>query len=268
MAIAYPVGATLQPWDRSKDLFISWDGDSFGQAEGYSWSSAPDTGGLGFYFEAMLDLGLSQFDYVGVVGGTGYSQEGPASPPAFPRPKYSGAQRVAAVAAGPAPSIFLCGLGHNDNAIDRVQFAADTRAYWATLRAAWPTSVLVAAQYYFPAAGPAAPQAFEPNPLSTPNDPAILAALRAAGGPWVFVNTNQGTWQNSSGATGSIGPVGQPLLTGTGYGGAPGYAGGHTTGVGNGDTMIRDDGIHPSNLGAQFLGSRTAAAIIAGVLAL
>ena len=268
MSIAWAATDTLTPWNRSQDPFVSFDGDSFGETEGYSWQSAPDGGGLGLYLEAMLALGISQFDYAAPVGGTGYSQEGPSSPPVFPRPKYSGVHRVAAVVAGPAPAIFVGGLGHNDNGIGRQQFAADTLAYWTAIRAAWPSTVLVAAQYFFPAAGAQAPAAFEPNPRSTPNDPAILAALEAVGGPWVFINTNLGTWQNSSGVTGVMGVSGEPLITGVGYGGAPGYAGGHATGVGNGDLMIRDDGIHPSNLGARYLGTMTAQAITAGILAL
>jgi hypothetical protein len=268
MAIAYPATDSMAPWDRAEDVIMSFDGDSFGQTEGYSWQNTPDGGGLGFSLEMMLALGISEFDYMSPVGGTGYSQQGSADPPAFPRPKYSGAHRVAAITAGPAPTLFVCALGHNDNGIARPQFAADTLSYWKALRAAWPQTVFVAVQYFFPAAGPAAPLAFQPNPLSTPNDTYILAALKAIGGPWVVVDTNQGTWQNSSGASGSFGSAGQPLLTGTGYGGAPGYAGGHSTGVGNGDLMIRDDGVHPSNLGARYLGQMTAAAIAAGVLSL
>jgi hypothetical protein len=268
MSIAWASSDTLTPWDRSQDALVSFDGDSFGQSEGYSWQSTPDGQGLGLYLEALLALGITQLDYAAPIGGTGYSQEGPAQPPLYPRPKYSAAHRVAAVVGGPAPSIFIGGMGHNDNGIVRQQFAADTLAYWSAVRTAWPSTILVAAQYFFPAAGPVAPEAFEPNPLSTPNDPTILAALEAAGGPWVFINTNSGTWMNSSGATGVIGVSGQPLITGTGYGGAPGYAGGHTTGVGNGDLMIRDDGIHPSNLGARYLGTMTAEAITAGILAL
>lgn len=268
MSIAHAATDTITPWDRSGDAVLSFDGDSFGEAEGYSWQSTANGGGLGLYFEAMLDLGMTQFDYAAAVGGTGYSQAGAPNPPAFPRPRWSGAQRVAAVTGGPAPTLFICGLGHNDNAISRAQFSADTLAYWRAIRAAWPSTVLVATQYYFPAAGPVAPEAFEPNPSSTANDPAILAALQSAGGPWVYINTNQGTWQNSSGVSGAIAQTGVPLITGTGYGGAPGYSGGHSTGVGNGDLMIRDDGVHPSNLGAQYLGAKTAAAIAAGVLAL
>lgn len=268
MAIAWPATDTLLPWDRSRELVWSFDGDSFGQVEAYSWSSAPNGGGLGLFLEAMLTLGISQFDYAGVVGGTGYSQQGAPSLPVYPRPKYSGANRVAVVAAGPPPAIFMSGLGHNDNTIARPQFAADTISYWTTLRSAWPDTVLVAAQYYFPAAGPSAPEAFMPNPLSVPNEPLILAALRAAGGPWVYIDSNHGTWLNSSGASGTVGVAGQPFITGTGYGGAPGYAGTHVTGVGNGDLMIRDDGVHPSNLGSRHLGELTAAAIKAGVLAL
>jgi hypothetical protein len=268
MSVATAPGDTIAPWDRSQDPFISWDGDSFGQVEGYSWSSIPDGGGLGFYFEMMLDLGITQFDYTGAVGGTGYSEQGPSSPPLYPRPKYSAVNRVAAIAAGPAPTLFFCGLGHNDNGISRVQLAQDSTAYWHALRAAWPNTVFVAAQYFFPAAGAAAPLAFQPNPLSTPNDPLILAALTAAGGPWVYVNSNQGTWTNSSGASGTVATLGQPFLTGTGYGGSPGYLGGHSSGVGNGDLMIRDDGVHPSNAGARYLGQMTAAAIGAAVAAL
>lgn len=267
-AVAYDPGAVMSPWNRSQDPFISWDGDSFGQTEGYSWSSRPDSGGMGLYVELMLALGITQFDYTGVVGGTGYSQQGPAVPPQYPRPKYSAVNRVPAVVAGPAPTLFFCGLGHNDNAISRTQFASDTQTYWHAVRAAWPNTVLVATQYYFPAAGPAAPLAFEPNPLSTPNDGAILAALTAAGGPWIYINSNQGTWVNSSGASGVFSTLHSPLLTGTGYGGAPGYQGGHATGVGNGDLYIRDDGVHPSNLGAAYLGRQTAAAVIAAVAAL
>jgi hypothetical protein len=268
MAIAYGANETLLPWDRSADPLFSFDSDSFGQTEGYSWQSAPNGGGLGLYFESMLDLGITQFDLVQAVGGTGYSTSGTAHPPALPRPTASGVERVAAIAAGIAPSIFVGGLGHNDNAVARSQFASDTLTYWQALRAAWPTTVLVAGQFFFPAAGVDAPLAFEANPLSTPNDPAILAALKSVGGPWIFLDANHGTWQNSSGASGPAGSVGQPLLTGTGFGGAPGYGGGHGTGVGNGDLMVRDDGVHPSNLGARYLGGVTASAIRAGILAL
>jgi len=268
MAMAYAATDNLSPWDRSADPVLSFDADSFGGTEGNTWQSTPNGGGLGLYFEAMLALGLSQYDFAAAIGGTGYSQEGLANLPTYPRSKFSGIHRLATLVAGPAPSIFLCGLGHNDNSIARAQFSADTTAYWTALRAAWPNTVFVAAQYFFPAAGAAAPLAFQPNPLSTPNDPAILAALTAVGGPWVFINSNSSSWQNSSGAAGVIGTPGQPLLTGTGFGGAPGYRGGHGTSVGNGDVMIRDDGIHPSNLGSQYLGNLTAAAIAAGVLAL
>jgi hypothetical protein len=268
MAIAHAATDSLLPWNRSRDPIWSHDGDSFGQTEGYRFSSSPNGGGMGLFLEAMLTLGLSQFDYAGVVGGTGYSQEGAPELPLYPRPKYSGAHRVAAIAAGPPPTIFVGGLGHNDNTIGREQFAADALTYWRTLRMAWPDTVFVATQYYFPAAGPSAPEAFIANPLSTPNDPLILAALRAVGGPWVYINSNQGTWRNSRGASGIVGVSGQPFLTGTGYGAAPGYAGTHGTGVGNGDLMIRNDGVHPSNLGARHLGDLTATAIKAGVLAL
>ena len=34
----------------------------------------------------MLDLGITQFDYTAVVGGTGYSEQPGASLPLFPRP--------------------------------------------------------------------------------------------------------------------------------------------------------------------------------------
>lgn len=268
MSVAYPNTDTMQPWDRSQDPIISWDGDSFGGTEGYSWSSVPNGGGLGLYFELMLALGITQFDYTATVGGTGYSQEGSPSLPLYPRPKYSAVHRLAALTQGPPPTLFVSGLGHNDIYIPRSQFASDTAQYWNSIRAAWPETVLVGCQYFFPAAGPAAPLAFQPNPLSTANDPPMLAALRAAGGPWIYINTNQGTWQNSSGASGLFGQVGVPLLTGAGFGGAPGYSGGHSTGVGNGDLMIRDDGVHPSNLGAQLLGKSTAAAIIQAVAAL
>jgi hypothetical protein len=268
MAIAHAPGDTVRPWDRSAEPVVSYDGDSFGETEGYLWRSAPNGGGLGFFLETMLELGITQMDYGAPVGGTGYSQEGPAVLPTYPRRKYSGVNRVSSIAAGPAPLLFIGALGHNDNQIDSARFAADALTYWTALRRAWPHTILVATQFYFPAAGPREPEAFLANPLSTARDPLILQALTSAGGPWIFVNSNNGSWMNSRGASGTFGAPGQPLITGTGFGGASGYRGGRSTGVGNGDLMIRDDGVHTSNLGARHLGTQLAAAIRAGALGL
>ncbi len=142
------------------------------------------------------------------------------------------------------------------------QMFTDIAIYWTTLRAVWPETVLLASHFWH--------QGFEAGAsaylracLASP----ILRALSLAGGPWVFLDTILGTWQNSQGSTGRITGLGRPVITGTGYAAAPGYPGGHTTGDGNADYMI-SDGVHPSNRGAKYLGDVIATAARTAVLAL
>ena len=187
----------------------------------------------------------------------------------FPHPKFNALNRIAATTSSLETTIFFAGNGHNDCNLGKpTDVAANIHAYFAAIRAAWPSTVIIAAEYYQQGAGSTSPAAFQPYANMLAQEPAILAGLESAGGPWVYINTMEGTWQNSNGASGVFNTLGVPLITGTGYGGAPGYAGGHSTGVGNADLMIRDDGVHPSNIGAHYLGDATATAIIAGVLAL
>lgn len=340
MAMAYAQTASVLPWDRSQDPLISWDGDSYGQGEGFTWQSIPNGGGLGVFFEIAFALGFTQFDYTDVIGGTGYLQQTAAAPPTFPRPKYSSANRASAVTAGPAPTLFFCGQGHNDTSTATppgvvngstgsvgtttgttlvvssnagyptnnlpfvaalgtelmlvtginglnwtVQrgYAGSTAAvqtnvtisaaapalftaiasYFSAIRAAWATTVLAAGQFW--QTGSVAGTTFYVRACLTS---AILQGLQAAGGPWIFVDPILGTWQNSSGLSGTITAVGSQLITGQGWGGAPGYAGGHSTGIGNADLMIRDDDIHPSNVGSRYLGVAAAQAIRTAALGL
>jgi len=230
-----------------------------------SWSTAPNTGGMGLYLEMLLALGITQFDMNNFVGATGYDQQSASNPPAEPRPRYSSVNRVAATVNGQAPTIFFCGQGHNDTA--GASYTTAVAAYWAAVRAAWPNTILVAAQFYQQGNGATAPQAFLPFAASLAKEAAILAALQAAGGPWIYINSSEGTWQNSSGASGVINTPGVPLITGTGYGQALGYSG-VAQPVGNANYYIRNDAVHPSNIGSRYLGTTIADAIRAGMAAL
>ena len=84
----------------------------------------------------------------------------------------------------------------------------------------------------------------------------------------MFVDTLLGTWQNSSGLSGPLTGYGVSVITGSGYGGAPGYAGGHSANNGNADFYLGDSDVHFSNIGSRYLGNVLAAGFRTGVLAL
>ena len=100
-------------------------------------------------------------------------------------------------------------------------------------RAANPESVLVAV-------GPWAPSEINgTNPSGTyiARMNAISEIVEALPGPWVVLDNLRGNWRTSKGT--SRGALRGPWQTGEGKTGAP-------TGVGNGDTWLNADGVHPT----------------------
>lgn len=256
-AIAIPPGYRIQGWDRSAEASFCVMADSYGQV------GAPNWGQGGPYWEAAAMLGIPHLD-ASAVGGTGYAPN-PALPDVGdPSRTFKG--RLPSVVA-PSPDLFLSAGGINDNnwfasppqyataADAKVGFATAVEAYFRTLRAALPNSVLAAV-------GPWTPPK-DPSPASAVQDKTdtIKRALQTiAGAPWIFLDNVNGSWSNSSGAAST--PTGQRWLTGRGYEGAPVNDGG------NSNVYISADGTHPNEAGCVYLAQQIATNLRAAILAM
>jgi lysophospholipase L1-like esterase len=245
-ALAFAADDRVAPWDRSDQASAAFMADSYGGAPGPQWGIS------GPFWEAAALLGIAHLD-LNAIGGTGYA---PNSAPGFTNPGDAFAGRLADTVDA-LPDLFVTAGGINDNntlalppyasaEAARLGFEAATAAYYLQLRAALPQSVLVAL-------APWAPRAAVPADAPTlAKADAILAALRAAGGPWVFVDNLRGGWSCSSGASATAAASGGPWQTGTGNSAAP-------RGDGNGDLYLKADGVHPNAAGSRYLGERLAA---------
>jgi lysophospholipase L1-like esterase len=215
--------------------------DSYGGARASHW------GVSGPFWEAAALLGIPHID-MDALGGTGYAPNSVFGNPGDAFPERS------ATSVDAQPDLVITAGGINDNnslALSPYATAADARAgfeaaatsHFSRLRAALPTSLLVAL-------GPWAPRQNMPtHPTEQAKADTIAAALRAAGGPWVFLDNLNGGWLASSGAS-SVGSG--PWQTGTGNSAAP-------AGNGNGDLYLAADGVHPNMAGSDYLGGRIAA---------
>lgn len=240
-ALAVAAGDTLQPWDRSEEASLGSMADSYGGATSARW------GGGGIFWGAAALLGVPHMD-LDAVGGTGFAPNS-----VFINPGDAFPSRVASNV-DTHPDLFITAGGINDNnslalppyataAEAQAGFVAGTTSHFSGLRAALPNTLLVAL-------GPWAPRQVIPtHPVAQSKADAILAALRAAGGPWVFLDNLDGGWLASSGAR-SAGTG--PWQTGTGTSSAP-------AGDGNGDLYLAADGVHPNSAGGDYLGRRMAA---------
>jgi hypothetical protein len=254
-AIAIGTGDTIEPWDRSSETSFCAMTDSYGQASGVNWPLG------GPFWEAATLLGVTHLD-LNAIGGTGFAPN-PGNPDAQLSGNAFGA-RIASAAAT-RPDLFLTAGGINDNnsvadpplyaSADAAKagFEAATKAYFEDLRAALPNSVLAAM-------GPWAPvESIPVSAVAQSKADAILAGLRTAGEPWVFLDNLNGGWLNSSGALAPA--TGRGWQTGTGNVGKP-------KGDGNGDQYVDAGGVHPTPDGCVYLGQMLAAGLRESILAL
>lgn len=241
----------VAPWDRSGEASFGAMTDSYGQSLSTHWGST------GPFWEAAALLGIPHVDR-DAIGGTGYAPNNATAETriagnAFPARLPSNVDAM--------PDLFLTAGGLNDNnsvtALPLYASGADARAgfeaavtrYYRDLRAALPDALLVAT-------GPWAPRQSTPaDPVARSKAETIRSALRAVGGPWVFLDNLDGSWSNSAGA--SADATG-PWQTGTGRAGAP-------AGDGNADAYLSQDGVHPNEGGTVYLATRIAADLRAAI---
>jgi hypothetical protein len=254
-AIAIGKDDALEPWDRTGEASFCALTDSYGQAAGVNWPLG------GPFWEAATLLGIAHLD-LDAIGGTGFAPN-PGSADARVPGNAFGA-RIASGAAT-APDLFVTAGSINDNNFmadpplygsteeAKAGFDAAVSAYFRDLRAALPASVLAAM-------GPWAPVETMPvNAIAQSKADSIRSALRAAGGPWVFLDNLNGGWLNSAGAF--VPPTGRGWQTGTGTVARP-------QGDGNGDLYVAADGVHPTPAGCLYLGQILAANLKDAILAL
>lgn len=253
-AIAVGAGDTLQPWDRSSEVSMAGQSDSYGGVRSTHWADN------GLFYRAAMRLGIAHLD-IDAIGGTGYA---PNNANADTRNAGNAfAARLPAMTRV-APDLFFTAGGINDNnslaapplyasgAAARAGYDAAVTSYFAQLRAALPETVLAAVGPWQPNA------AFYPDVARAKAD-TILAALQAQPGPWVFLDNLAGGWRNSAGAQSSGSGTG--WQTGTGTVASP-------RGDGNGDLYVSADGTHPSEAGADYLGDTIAAQFMQAIAAL
>jgi lysophospholipase L1-like esterase len=253
-AIAVAANDLLEAWDRSGEA-------SFGaMADSYGGAFAPHWGVSGPFWEAAALLGIAHLDQ-DAARGTGYA---PNNANVDARNPGNAFRARLASNVNALPDLFLSAGGINDNnsiaapplyasAADALAgFNAGVAGFYQDLRAALPVAVLAAT-------GPWAPRQVIPtDPVAQSKADTIRAALQAVGGPWVFLDNLNGGWVNSAGAFSA--PEG-PWQTGTGNSGAPAFDG-------NGDLYLAADGVHPSEAGNVYLGTRIAEGLRAAILAL
>lgn len=254
-AIAIGGRDSIAPWERSDEPSFCAVSDSYGQARAVNW-------GLGGpFWEAGSLMGIPHLD-LNAIGGTGYAPNNGGVDARNPGNSF-----LARVATGALtmPDLVLTAGGINDNnAIAtpplydsaeqaRAGFESAVNAYFRSMRAALPTSVLAAM-------GPWAPvESIPVDAVARSKADAILSALQSVAGPWVFLDNLHGGWINSAGARTPA--TGRGWQTGTGNIGRP-------VGDGNGDYYVSADGTHPTPAGCFFLGQVLASELRAAILAL
>jgi hypothetical protein len=254
--VSISVGAAdrLEGWDRSDEPSMAVMADSYGGASTALW------GVSGLFWEAAALMGIPHCD-INAIGGTGYAPN-TGTPDTF-NPGNTFVARVASSAVR-QPDLHLTAGGINDNNGSaapplydsaeqaRLGFENAVFRYYRDLRSALPGTVLAAV-------GPWQPNVNYYWDYAIDKVEVIVAAIRAAGGPWVVVDNLRGGWLNSSGA--SAERTGQPWQTGTGTTANP-------QGDGNGDIYLSTDGTHPNEAGTSYLAGLLASQLGAAIRAL
>ncbi|MDB5878058.1 MAG: hypothetical protein JWQ41_1472 [Variovorax sp.] len=222
--VVIETGATIAPYDftASQPVTISFTGDSY-----LGHEAVEETGMTFIDMQARL-LGATATTATH-FGGTGYR----AAINDNPLTRADSAPRMARFTEA-KPTIMMVELGINDPWPGTGPTTTESmKAVLQGARAANPNSVLVVL-------GPWGPKEFDAtNPDGTyiARMNAISAIVEALPGPWVVLDNLRGNWKTSKGTARTS--LRGPWQTGNGRTGAP-------TGIGNGDTWLNADGVHPS----------------------
>lgn len=217
-------GATITPYDftASQPVTISFTGDS------YLGHQAIEATGMSFIDMQARLLGATATTATH-IGGTGYRAEIEADP----LTRADSAPRMARFTEA-KPTIMIVELGTNDPWPGTGPTTTESmKTVLQGARTANPNSVLVVV-------GPWVPREFDAtNPDGTyiARMNAISTIVEALPGPWVVLDNLRGKWKTSKGT--SRGALRGPWQTGNGNAATP-------TGIGNGDTWLNADGVHPS----------------------
>lgn len=172
------------------------------------------------------------------IGGTGYLQDGGSAD----YPNVQSAIRQAVVTRE-NPTALLWQLGINDPS--GAPTNAAMTAFAQAMRTALPNALLIAQTAWSPKESQGQQVGGKWQLLRTQ----LYATMAGVSGPWIIIDNLAGTWLTSSGK--SRGAAMGPWQTGDGYvGGA--------TGIGNGDTWVSNDQVHPTALGQKGLAELTA----------
>jgi lysophospholipase L1-like esterase len=217
-------GAKIAPYDFTveKPVTVSFTGDS------YLGHESTEQAGLSFVDMQARLLGALATTATH-VGGTGYRREINDDI----QTRASSPQRLARFTEA-KPTIMIVEVGINDPWPGTGPTTLESmKTLLQGARAANPDSILVAV-------GPWEPNesdARQPDGQDIAVMNAISATVEALPGPWVVLDNIRGSWKTSKGTSRSA--LRGPWQTGEGNKGAP-------TGVGNGDTWLNSDGVHPS----------------------
>jgi len=218
-----PVGPRLAVMSNSYGQGVSYQGNA-----GPWWPLADRLG--------IRDVVLSS------VGGTGYLNANTSY--------TTYRQRIGDIANAGADIVITADPLNDQGRQTKAALLAETTAYFAALRAALPSAVLIASGTFTPLGTNVSNGAY----IDTRD--AVKQGLATVAGPWLFIDCLDGSWTHSDGRTGSIGGQWQ---TGTGKVGAP-------SGSGTNDLYVSSDGTHPEPyLGHEWLGEMYAAAIVDGL---
>ncbi|MGJ7578611.1 hypothetical protein ACSFA3_00355 [Variovorax sp. RHLX14] len=222
--VVIETGATIAPYDftASQPVTMSFTGDSF------LGHQAIEETGLSFIEMQARLLGASATTATH-IGGSGYR----ADTDADPLTRASSAPRMARFTEA-KPTIMMVELGINDPWPGTGPTTTESmKTVLQGARTANPDGVLVVL-------GPWGPKEFDAtnvNGTYIARMNAISAIVETLPGPWVVLDNLRGSWKTSKGTV--RGAVRGPWQTGNGNAGAP-------TGIGNGDTWLNADGVHPS----------------------
>lgn len=222
--VVIETGATIAPYNftTTQPVTISFTGDSY-----LGHQAIEETGMTFMDMQARL-LGATATTATH-IGGTGYRAEINGNP----LTRADSAPRMASFTEA-KPTIMMVELGINDPWPGTGPTTAESmKTVLQGARAANPDGVLVVL-------GPWGPKEFDAtNPDGTylARMNAISAIVEALPGPWVVLDNLRGNWKTSKGT--SRGALRGPWQTGNGNAATP-------TGIGNGDTWLNADGVHPS----------------------
>lgn len=234
--ICFEQNAIVEPWNfEGTKLRVNHGGDSYSQ------------GGVNnMMFGEAIGVLTGGLYYAGTaIGGTGYSTNNRN----YETPNLQWPARFDAMTTG-NPDVLWIMMGINDgwpssNNVDangnlgvEVDTTEAMRSTYVNARAKLPNAMFVVVSGWVPKGS----DATNPNGKAKLMADAMRATLQESlTGPWIFLNTNDGSWETSAGTVSNVPAL--PWITGNGY------EGNETGDGGVADTWIGQDGTHLTPVG-------------------